>query len=394
MEGFEEDWRFTCNYSLGIYGVAPDIFMNTTLVTGKSVIAGSPRSILLIQLGDIGDVVLTLPCVRAMREAYPHARINVVAWDKAAELLEDCPWLDQVIAVTKRSRSFLGELRFQVVFFRSLRRLQCDLAIDLRTGTRGAIMAFLSGASQRVGFYAEDGKLWRNRLFTGLLKREYIPGMHVADYLLCLLEAFGITTEQRTPMLAVADDKLEKIRILFEGEGVPQDKKIVAVQPFSLWQYKEWGRDKYIALIQWLKEEYGVAVLVTGSAAEKERAEEIVRCCDTGCYNFAGKTSIAMYAALLKQCQLFIGVDSAGLHIAAAVGTPTVGIFGPSSPESWAPRGGQHLIVQKKMPCVPCRQKGCNNSEQSRCLDELTLEEVRSRIDSHLRINPAITLFL
>ncbi|MBU2539059.1 MAG: glycosyltransferase family 9 protein [Proteobacteria bacterium] len=366
--------------------------MNTTLVTGKSVVAGSPRSILLIQLGDIGDVVLTLPCVRALREAYPHARINVVAWDKASELLEDCPWLDQVIAVTKRSRSLWEELRFQVIFFRSLRRLQCDLAIDLRTGTRGAIMAFLSGASQRVGFYAEDGKLWRNRLFTGLLKREYIPGMHVADYLLGLLESFGITGEHRIPELAVAEDKLEKIRILFEQESVSCDKKIVAVQPFSLWQYKEWGRDKYIALIQWLEEEYGVAVLVTGSAAEKERAEEIVRCCGAGCYNFAGKTSIAMYAALLKQCQLFIGVDSAGLHIAAAVGTPTIAIFGPSSPESWAPRGGQHLIVQKKMPCVPCRQKGCNNSEKSRCLDELTLEELRAQIDSHLRNNSAIQL--
>jgi heptosyltransferase-3 len=358
--------------------------MDMNLVTGKKTIAGTPRSILLVQLGDIGDVVLSTSCIRALRENYPQARIVVAVWDKAAELLEDCPWLDQVIAVTKSSRSIWEELRVQIDFFRRLRSLHCDLAIDLRTGTRGAIMAFLSGASQRIGFYAEDGKLWRNRLFTSLLKREYTPDQHVVDYLLCLLETFGITTKQRIPELVVAVEKQEKIRVLFEEATIFLDKKIVAVQPFSLWQYKEWGKEKYVALIQWLVAEYGVVVIVTGSAAEKDRAEEIVRGCGAGCYNFAGKTSIATYAALLQKCRVFIGVDSAGLHIAAAVGTPTVGIFGPSSPVSWAPMGGQHLVVQKKMPCVPCRQKGCDNGEKSRCLDELSLEEVRAQIGAHL----------
>jgi heptosyltransferase-3 len=363
------------------------------LVTGKTKITGSPRSILLVQLGDIGDVVLSTPCIRALRENYPQARIVVAVWDKAAELLEGCPWLNQVIAVTKRSRSLWEEILFQIEFFRNLRSFHCDLAIDLRTGTRGAIMALISGASQRIGFYAEDGKLWRNRLFTGLLKREYTPDLHVADYLLGLLAAFGIRTEQRIPELAVAEEKQDRIRILLKNEAIPRDKMFVAVQPFSLWQYKEWGREKYIALIRGLVAEYGVAVLVTGSAEEKERAEEIVRGCGAGCYNLAGKTSIAMYAALLQNCRLLIGVDSAGLHIAAAVGTPTVGIFGPSSPVSWAPVGNQHLVVQKNWPCVPCRQKGCENSEMSRCLDELTLEEVMLRIASHMQHAPAGNLF-
>lgn len=363
------------------------------MITGKTTIAGSPRSILLIQLGDIGDVVLTLPCVRALRETYPQARIVIAVWDKAAELLEDCPWLDQVVAVAKRSRSFWEELRCQIDFFRNLRNLPCDLAIDLRSGTRSAILAFLSGASQRIGFYAADGKLWRNRLFTSLVHRDYTPDLHVVNYLLVLLEAFGVTTRQRIPELAVAVDKQEKIRDLLDEAGVPREKKVVVVQPFSLWQYKEWGNAKYIALIRWLVAEYGVAVIVAGSTAERARAEEIVRSCGAGSYNLAGKTSLATYAALLQKCRFFIGVDSAGLHIAAAVGTATVGIFGPSSPVSWAPVGEKHLIVQKNMPCVPCRQKGCGNSEKSMCLDELTLEEVKALIGSHLRTNTAIMAF-
>ena len=363
--------------------------MNLAII-GEKRITGSPRGILLIQLGDIGDVVLTLPCIRALRENFPQARIVVAVWGRAAELLEDCPWLDQVMAVTKRPQSFWAELCNQIDFFRDLRSLHCDLAIDLRSGTRGAIMAFLSGAAQRIGFYAGDGKLWRNRLFTSLLKRDYTPDIHVVDYLLSLLEAFGVTAKQRIPVLAVAADKQEKTRVICEGEGIPQGKKIVAVQPSSLWQYKEWGKGKYIALIQWLVAEYGVAVIVTGSAAERDRAGEIVHSCGSGCYNLAGKTSLATYAALLQRCRFFIGVDSAGLHIAAAVGTATAGIFGPSSPVSWAPVGGRHLVIQKKKSCVPCRQKGCGNSEKSECLEALTLEEAKVLIGSHLKAHPAI----
>lgn len=356
------------------------------LITGAKSISGSPRSILLIQLGDIGDVVLSLPCIRALRETYPQARIVAAVWDKAAELLEDCPWLDQVLAVRRPSSSLRQELVRQYDFFRSLRRLRCDLAVDLRTGTRGAIMAFLAGARQRIAFYADDGTLWRNRLFTSLVHREYTPDLRVSEYLLSLLEAFGISTPHRTPELAGrGKEKQPGVPPAGAGGALSGEKRIVAVQPFSLWQYKEWGKEKYIALIRWLIAEQEALVLVTGSAAEQERAEEIVRSCGERCLNYAGKTSIGGYATLLRECRLFIGVDSAGLHIAAAVGTPTVAIFGPSSPVSWAPVGGQHLVVRKDFPCLPCRQKGCDNREQSRCLDELTVQEVVAPLSAHLK---------
>lgn len=355
-----------------------------TLLTGDQTIQNSPRSILLIQLGDIGDVVLSTPCIQALRENYPQAKIVVAVWEKAAELLEDCPWLDHVIAVTKQSRSIWAEIFFQRDFFRQLGEFHFDLAIDLRTGTRGAIMAFLSGAGQRISFYASDGKLWRNRLFTGLLHKEYSPEQHVIDYLLSLLEAFGVTAEQRSPSLAVSENKLARIETLFMEQGVEPGPMLIALQPFSLWQYKELEKEKYIALVHWLIGEQGATILVTGAASEQERAEEIVRKCGKGCYNLSGRTTIAMYVALLKKCHLFIGVDSAGLHIAAAVGTPTVGIFGPSSPVSWAPRGETHLVVQKEFDCVPCRQKGCEGTEKSRCLDELTVNEIVRKIESRV----------
>lgn len=355
-----------------------------TLITGDQAIQTSPRSILLIQLGDIGDVVLSTPCIQALRKQYPLATIVAVVWDKAAELLQDCPWLDHVIPVTKQSRSLCEEIFFQRKFFRQLREFHFDLAIDLRTGTRGAILALFSGAGQRIGFYASDGKLWRNRLFTSLLHKEYSPEQHVADYLLSLLETFGITVAKRSPTLAVSENKLVRIETLFRELKIESGSLLVALQPFSLWHYKELEEEKYIALVHWLTGEQGATVLVTGAASEQARAEEIVRNCGKRCYNFAGRTTIAMYAALLKKCHLFIGVDSAGLHIAAAVGTPTLGIFGPSSPVSWAPRGETHRVVQKEFDCVPCRQKGCEGSEKSRCLDELSVSDVVRKIENFI----------
>lgn len=347
-----------------------------------------PKNILLIQLGDIGDVVLSTPCVRALRENFPDAKLVVAVRDKAEALLIDCPWIDELIPVRKKKHgeSVFGEFMRQVNFVCNLRDNAFDLTIDLRTGTRGAIMARISGAPRRLGFFGGDEVWWRNWLFTDLFALDYKPVLHVADYLLHLLEAYGVRVDpaRRNPKIEVSAGSIAEAEQLFADLKL-EDRMVVVLQPFSLWRYKEWSKKKYVALIRWLVQERRVTVLVTGSALEYNRAAEIVVEGGPGCHNLAGQTSLSLYAAVLKMSHLFIGVDSAGLHIAAAVGTPTVSIFGPSAPSSWAPRGtGPHLVVQKAMQCVPCRQKGCNNREVSRCLDSLTLGEVVSAVDRQL----------
>ncbi len=132
---------------------------------------------------------------------------------------------------------------------------------------------------------------------------------------------------------------------------------------------------------------------MTGSDDARDRAAEIVKRSKIDVYSLAGKTSIGELAAVLKRCSLLIGIDSAPVHIAAAVGIPTVTIFGPSSPINWAPRGKQHYVIYKDLPCVPCREKGCNNSEVSRCLDELSVEEVVPVIDKKLMRIKSITKY-
>jgi len=354
------------------------------LVKGSDISRENIRNILLIQLGDIGDVVLSFPAVRALYETFPQANVVVAVREKAKELIEDCKWATDVISVNEEKRTWIEELKYQKRFFSRLRRFHFDLAIDMRAGDREALLAFFSGARQKVGFFANDGKLWRNRVFTHLAIPEPKQGWHMAEYYLSLLVAYNIKTEQIQPKHDVPEDRYKKAKVLLKKEGVPSDRPIIAVQPFSLWKYKEWGVDKYIQLINWLISEYDVSIIITGSLDERERADEIIKKCPLNTYNLAGKSSIGTLAAVFKACKLFIGVDSAGVHIAAAVGVPTVCIFGPSSSSGWAPRGKLHRVVHKDLPCVPCCKKGCDNSEYSRCLEELTIEKVMSVVKSQI----------
>lgn len=354
-------------------------------IKGNNILQKDINNILLIQLGDIGDVVLSFPSIRALRENFPQANIIVAVRENASELIEDCQWATGVISINKGKRKWAQEIGYQREFFSRLREFNFDVTIDMRTGTRGAILTFLSSARQRIGFYAPDGKLWRNRAFTHLVSLEAKSGSHLAEHYLNLLAAYNVKTENIWPKLDVPLEKQKRVTALFRKENIPSDRLLIAMQPFSLWKHKDWGMDKYIQLINWISLEYKLPVIITGSPDQREQAEQIVKMCEENVYNYTGRTSIGIFAAVLKACGLFIGGDSAGMHIAAAVGTPTVTIFGPSSYVGWAPRGKQHYVVQKNLPCVPCHKKGCQDNGISRCLEELTVDEVMPIVKDQIK---------
>lgn len=341
-------------------------------------------SILLIQLGDLGDVVLTSPTLRALRESFPASRIHAVLREKARGLLEDSPWVDEMIYLRKRDRGFFKEMAYQKSFLGNLRKKHLQVAIDLRTGTRGAILSFMSGAPFRIGRYAEDGKLWRNRLFTHLVQPENELSQHCAEHGLNIVAPLGAGTQNKLPLLFTSPENERRALALLKQESVPFPSPIIAIQPFSLWSYKEWPFFNYVRLIRWITSTFSLPVLIIGSADESVRASELARAAGPETYSVAGKTSLADLKAVLRMCGLLIGCDSAGMHIAAAVGTPTVALFGPSSPVSWAPRGDKHLVISKPWSCVPCRKKGCYDTKISRCMENLTFDEVRVGVERQI----------
>lgn len=361
--------------------------MYPALVKSAKVLPKNFDRILLIQLGDIGDVVLTLPAIMALRNTYPQSRIVFCIRKKVEDLVQDWPWINRVVVVEKEKRGWLDSFIHQVRFFRNLRKDHFDLVVDLRTGTRGAALAILSGSRVRIGRFADDGHLWRNRLFTHLVRPE--PNLeleqYAAEHALNILAPLQLKREAASPLLSIPAARSEKTDALLRRYLVPLQRSLVAVHPFSLWKYKEWSGDKWVRLIRHIRKKYNASVIITGGPEDARNAAMMSAESGAGVYNLAGKTQLGDLPGIYRACRLFIGVDTAALHIAAVVGTPTLGIFGPSSPATWAPRGPQHGVIMKRLPCVPCRQKGCQDMETSRCLDELTFDEARDMIDCHLQ---------
>ena len=341
--------------------------------------------VLLIQLGDIGDVVLTMPAIRALRRRFPDNELIVFVRGPARELAEDSPWIDGVISVDKKRRTFCQGIAYQVRFLKALRSPHFSLAIDLRTGSRGAVAAFLSSAPYRIGRFSDQGPFWRNRLFTHLVRPENELLQYAPEHHLNILAPLELHMEDPLPALTIPESRRARAQTILREAGIEDRRPIAAVHPFSLWQYKEWRPSEWSVLIRDLTTKWGFSVIVTGSSAERVRAEDVTKGVSGQAFNLAGKTSIGELAAVLRRCDLFVGVDTAALHMASAVGVPTVGIFGPSSPVTWAPRGERHCVVTKGMSCQPCRQKGCQGTERSRCLDELTAEGVIAAMETHLR---------
>lgn len=355
------------------------------------ILPSSFRNILVIQLGDIGDVIWSIPTFRAVKNAHPDANLSLLVREGIGNLFDADPAVKEVFEV-KRYRGALGvRLQAQLAFLKKVREAGFDLVFDLRSDERGAFMARLTGAPFRASLVYRDAPFYRNRLFTHLVypaKENIRVRLGAAEQSLRIVRGFGIPTKDAVPKLCVEPATLARMRSLVTNHGiysVGQDDaptSFVTLNPFSRWSYKEWPLENWIAISTWLWTEYRLPAVIVGSVMEKERAEGLVKSGSgvVKIHNLAGETNLKELAALLSLSRLHVGVDSAAPHIAAAVGTPTITIYGPSDWRDWAPVGEQHQVVVTDMDCSPCYQKGCEGQGHSRCLDNMDIGLVQAAI--------------
>jgi heptosyltransferase-3 len=334
------------------------------------------RKILIIQLGDIGDVVWAIPAFWAVKNAFPQADVSVLVRKPNGDLLSDDPHIDKIFQVDQQS-IFKG-----LQLLKSIRQKKFDLLFDLRADDRGAFISLLSGAKMRAALYYQ-GIDWRNKMFTHLANppeaKERIFG--AAEQSLKIIRSFGIQETTSIPQIYVSTVTKDKVRELLAAEKIASKNGYVTINPFSRWSYKEWGIDKWRQIISFIWQKYKMPVLILGSGEERGRADELMVANFSSTYNFSGKTTLREMAGILQKSRLHIGVDSAAPHIAAAVGTPTLTIYGPSDWRDWAPLGEKNHVVLPDMDCSPCHKKGCDESGQSKCLDNLAVAKVQDALE-------------
>ena len=336
------------------------------------------RNILIIQLGDIGDVVWSTPALWAVKEACPMASVSILVREDFGQLLDKDPSLHRIFEVRRHPGGLLRKTLENIRFILDIRREHFDLVIDLRSDERGAYMAYISGAPMRVSSYYRDAPFWRNWVFTHILDAPHDETTRgAAEQSLKLMRQMGITTEDTIPRLWISEKNRERALEILHEDGITRETRWVSVNPFSRWQYKEWDHGKWSEIMDWLWHKFGMAVVIVGAQVEREKAEAMASKGQGSIFNLTGRTTLAELAGLLELSYIHLGVDSAAPHIAAAVGTPTITIYGPSDWKDWAPVGENHRVIVPDLECVPCYKKGCDGKGWSRCLEELTVEKVK-----------------
>jgi heptosyltransferase-3 len=178
----------------------------------------------------------------------------------------------------------------------------------------------------------------------------------------------------------------ERVDRLLREEGIAPESAIVHIHPTSRWLFKCWRDEGMAAVIDRLEGSGGVRAVLTGGSERRELAkiESILRLCRNRPVSLAGRISLKELAALSARARFFIGVDTAPMHIAAAVGTPVIALFGPSGEFNWGPWGKGHVVIKKDLECRPCGKDGCQGTKRSRCLEEISEEEVWGQVRKFL----------
>ncbi len=349
-----------------------------------SALTDPPRRALVIKLGHIGDVLVSTPVFSALAQAYPGIRLTALVNQGTQDMVLNNPEIAQVLVLERGHASRLKAWRHQLGLLRGLRAGRFDLAIDLSGGDRGAFLAWASGARLRVGF-APKRPAFRARAFHLLADRRGTQN-HEVMTMLRTVEQLGIAP-QPWPLRLLPDPQAQAraARIMAEHDLTP--KTFALVHPTSRWMFKSWTPQGNAQVMAHLARR-GLKLVMTCAPAPQEAAlaegimAELARL-EPGhkVVNLAGQLDLPSLGALIAQARVFFGVDSAPMHMAAALGVPTVVLFGPSGEKMWGPWQVAHEVVTRPEPCRPCGRDGCDGSKISRCLVEMDPAQVCAALD-------------
>jgi heptosyltransferase-1 len=335
------------------------------------------KRILIVKLSSIGDVVMTTPVAKALRQAAPDAYIAWVVEDKAKDMLIGNPYLDEIIIWKRNSTSrsvrkrasglLLGFARLTPV----LRARKFDLVIDFQGLLRSGLVTGSTMARWRLGFdNAREGAAMFYNLHFPAQRRVRGPQQYLS-----MLEPLNIVSEDLDMHVPLSDDDLA-----FAGEFISQKaesgNRIVALCPATTWPHKHWREQGWAELADALISDYGATPIFLGSPADGKlvgRIQDMMKC---KAVSAVGKTTLNQAAALIKSSDTVISVDTGLLHISLALDRPTVGIFGPTRWQHFSKKDN-FAVAAKELACMPClRHPTC---KQYDCMTFLTTEEVLAK---------------
>jgi heptosyltransferase II len=337
------------------------------------------KKILLARTDRLGDLVLTTPAIKAVRKAYPNAYIAMIVRPYAAEIIMGNPYLDEIILYDKYGahKSLWASFKFAL----EIRKRHFDRAIIFHPTNRMHITAYIAKIPRRIGY---DNKM--AFLLTDRIKNTKHLGLkHERDYTLDILKALGIESNEKELLVPLDNNSVSCAESIMVDNGIKKNGRFISIHPGASCASKIWPSERFAKLADMLIENHGINIVVVGGKDEKDLfcADAVRKFMKNKAVFLTGKLDIKTLAAILKKSVLFISNDSGPVHIATAVGTPVVDIFGRAqqglSPLRWGPLGPKDIVIHRDVGCQDqCLAHSCRKSFA--CLRAISVDDVYNAV--------------
>jgi heptosyltransferase I len=335
-----------------------------------------PKKVLIILHGSIGDVARALPLANLLRQGFPRAYLAWSIEPAAHPLLEGCPAIDEIILFDRRHpwKAFWP-------FITKIRSRRFDLVLDLQRHLKSGFISRCTGAPQRIGFHRDDSKEF-NWLFNNLHIASFGEGMSKLEHYLKFVDYLGI---ERSPIaweFALTSDE----RVSISRHLSPAGQRFAVLFVGARWESKRWFTAQIAECAELLQRKYQLDVVLLGAKEDQAIAREATARAPGRVVNLVGSTTLREAIGVIERANVAVGPDTGLMHIAAAVGTPVVSLWGATDPRRTGPYGFAELVIQGQAPCVPCRRRHCSIGRI--CMQSITQEQIAAKVELALQGAP------
>ncbi|GAB6074819.1 putative lipopolysaccharide heptosyltransferase III [Nautilia lithotrophica] len=351
--------------------------------------------ILVIKFRNIGDVLLTTPLIKNLKLNFSDAKIDVVVNKGTEAMLKHNPDINEVYTYNRDEYKKLPLVKRLIKEYKFLRSFKnYDIVINTTEGDRGAFIAKFSNAKIKVGYPVKKNRMLKNVFNFQMPKPPLLR--HIIENNLDAVRVLEKDIYEKRVYIYWNEEDEKKVKELLP------ETKFVHIHPVSRWLFKCIKDELMAKIIDFIKSK-GYEVVITASPDKKEikKVDAILSYCKSKPLNLSGKLSLNQVAYLSNKSKLFVGVDTAVMHMAAAVDTPVVAFFGPSGAFNWGPWDnelmesgymkkngiqtmGKHIVIQHDWDCIPCGKDGCDGSKISDCLMQFDMEKIYKIIEERL----------
>ena len=326
------------------------------------------KKILIVNVNWIGDVIFSTPFIKAVRLKYPDSYIACLLHPRCVDILKDNPRVDEIIVYDEEGihKGLIGKLKL-IIF---LRKKKFDIAFLLHRSFTKALITFLAKAKERIGYPTK-----KRGIFLTIPVEISDEEVHKVEYFLNLARACGIDTRDTTYEFFIKDSDRQKVRQFLSGNNIGDKDTLAVLCPGGNWEMKRWPKENFALLADMLMERLGAKIVISGAKKDIALAESIKGMMRHIPVISCGRTTLKELGALLERANMVVANDTGPMHLAVAMKTNVIALFGPTSPRLTGPYGqGHYHVMCKNEECdVPCYDLTCIDN---RCMAAISVEDV------------------